>query len=451
MRIQNFKAWEDTGELRMAPITVFFGRNSSGKTSLLQFLLMLKQTAQSPDRSRALHLGDKTSLVELGTYKDVVSAHDERRKMQFELAWDLPEMLRIEDSVSGLTYEGNALGFGATVTPAVQGRLLVEWLEYRLLGEHGVSMAVGMSADADDPLAYHLTEQGYRFERHRGRARVDPPLRFYSFPEQVVARHKNASFVSDLALQLELLLGKLYHLGPLRQRAERMYVWSGTAPDQTGREGQNTVDALLSGRGRRFRRRGESRHRSLESTAARWLKAFGLIDSFRIRQLAPNRREYEVLVRVQPGTEEVPISDVGFGVAQVLPVVVACFHAPRGSILLLEQPEIHLHPSAQAALADLIIDAAFAQEDATDRGIQVIVESHSEHFLHRLQRRIAEEELRHDQVAAYFCDQVAGASRAVPLEVDEFGNITNWPQDFFGDDMGDLVAMTEAAARRHGL
>ncbi|MFY0576768.1 AAA family ATPase [Cystobacter fuscus] len=65
LRIRNFKAWQDTGNIRLAPLTVFFGTNSSGKTSLLQFLLMLKQTVQSPDRRRVLHFGDKHSLVNL--------------------------------------------------------------------------------------------------------------------------------------------------------------------------------------------------------------------------------------------------------------------------------------------------------------------------------------------------------------------------------------------------
>jgi AAA15 family ATPase/GTPase len=66
LRIQNFKSWRDTGSIRLAPITVFFGANSAGKTSLLQFLLMLKQTSESSDRSRVVHFGDDYSLVELG-------------------------------------------------------------------------------------------------------------------------------------------------------------------------------------------------------------------------------------------------------------------------------------------------------------------------------------------------------------------------------------------------
>ena len=83
-----------------------------------------------------------------------------------------------------------------------------------------------------------------------------------------------------------------------------------------------------------------------------------------------------------------------------------------------------------------------------DNGTQLIVETHSEHLLHRIQRRIAEEDISKDEVALYFVEAEDGRSAIHELKVDEYGNITNWPQEFFGDEMGDLAAMTEAAAAR---
>src|SRR5690606_26485450 len=123
------------------------------------------------------------------------------------------------------------------------------------------------------------------------------------------------------------------------------------------------------------------------------LRAMRLIDDFDIRPIAPHRREYEVLVRTGPKSPEVKLTDVGFGVSQVLPVIVECLYVPRRSIVIFEQPEIHLHPSVQADLADLFVDAIRAEEDGKPRECQFIIESHSEHFLRRLQRRIAEEAL----------------------------------------------------------
>ena len=93
-------------------------------------------------------------------------------------------------------------------------------------------------------------------------------------------------------------------------------------------------------------------------------------------------------------------------------------------------------------MADVFIDAW------RKRKVQVIVESHSEHLLRRLQRRIAEEAISQDDVGLYFCKEVDGASSLDTLEVDQFGNISNWPQDFFGDQFGEIAAMSEAALKR---
>src|SRR5687767_8698494 len=93
LRIQNFKNWADTSDIRLAPITVFFGSNSTGKSSLIQFLLMLRQTAESPDRRRVLHPGDDKTPVELGTFRDLVFGHDLTNEISFSFAWSLPEIV----------------------------------------------------------------------------------------------------------------------------------------------------------------------------------------------------------------------------------------------------------------------------------------------------------------------------------------------------------------------
>src|SRR5579863_1952021 len=97
LQIRNFKSWKDTGPIRLAPITVFFGANSAGKTSLLQFLLMLKQTSESSDRGRVIHFGDDYSLVDLGTFQDLIFEHDVRNSLEFEFVWKLPEPLEFRN------------------------------------------------------------------------------------------------------------------------------------------------------------------------------------------------------------------------------------------------------------------------------------------------------------------------------------------------------------------
>jgi predicted ATPase len=166
-----------------------------------------------------------------------------------------------------------------------------------------------------------------------------------------------------------------------------------------------------------------------------------LIDSFRVVKIAEDRELYEVRVRTSPAAPEVLLTDVGFGVSQILPVLVLCYYAPPQSIIILEQPDIHLHPSVQGHLADVLIDVV------KNRYVQVILESHSEHLLRRLQRRIAEETLHPQDAALYFCEMKDGESAARKLEIGDDGLITNWPKDFFGDEMGELAAITEAAMK----
>ncbi|MCI0442905.1 DUF3696 domain-containing protein, partial [bacterium] len=139
---------------------------------------------------------------------------------------------------------------------------------------------------------------------------------------------------------------------------------------------------------------------------------------------------------------EVLITDVGFGVSQILPAIVLCYSAPENSIIILEQPEIHLHPAVQAGLADVFIDAV------KTRNVQIIFESHSEHLLRRLQLRIAQEKINPKMTAMYFCEADVDQSRLMPLNVDLFGNISNWPKNFFGDQFGEIAEMTKAALER---
>jgi predicted ATPase len=178
------------------------------------------------------------------------------------------------------------------------------------------------------------------------------------------------------------------------------------------------------------------------------LKEMGLIEEFKVNPISEQRQEYEVKVRTRGSIDWVDLPDVGFGISQVLPVLVQCFYAPPGSIILMEQPEIHLHPSAQSALADVMIDVINSRENGVDRNIQLVIETHSEHFLRRLQRKIAEDVVPREKVAAYFADISKAPATLKPLEIDIFGNILNWPENFFGNEMEDVTEQAKAAMKK---
>ncbi|WP_110514046.1 hypothetical protein [Herpetosiphon llansteffanensis] len=86
LRFQHFKSWNDTNELRFAPLTGFFGSNSSGKTAILRFLLMLKQTVESNDQQLVLNLNG--GYVELGSFEDVIYQHNVEQKLDFDISMD---------------------------------------------------------------------------------------------------------------------------------------------------------------------------------------------------------------------------------------------------------------------------------------------------------------------------------------------------------------------------
>src|SRR5262249_4044368 len=238
-------------------------------------------------------------------------------------------------------------------------------------------------------------------------------------PDEATGYYQNTGFLPDFVLSFERLFSRIAYLSPLRDYPERSYVWAGDSPENVGRDGALTIPALLASRtqGKTISRgRGQSKM-TVEERVALWLRRMRLIQSFSIKPIAPNRKDYEVRVKQTAKSPEVLITDVGFGVSQILPVLVLCYYVPEGSIILLEQPEIHLHPSVQSDLADVLIDVV------QHRNVQVIVESHSEHLLRRLQRRIAEEMIAADNVVLYFCRIDNGASKLDRLNVDEEGNI----------------------------
>lgn len=451
LRIQNFKGWKDTGTIRMAPISLFFGANSSGKSSIGQFLMMLKQTAESPDRKAVFYPGGKNSAVQLGSYQEMVFHRDPKNKITFDYRWSLPETLKFKDPVTGQTFSGDNLSFHAEVGlgDKDQYTLALDQLKYDLLEEEESRLSIGMERKSDVKSEYKVEATNYTLKRKQGRVWYPgAPVRFYGFPDEVVAYHQNADFVQELNLRHEKLYRSLCYLGPLRTKAERLYSWTGMEPESVGYAGENTVAAILAARNRKISLGYKRPAKPFEEIIALKLKEMGLIEEFKVNPISEQRQEYEVKVRTKGSRDWVDLPDVGFGISQVLPVLVQCFYAPPGSIILMEQPEIHLHPNAQSALADVMIDVISSREDGADRKIQLVIETHSEHFLRRLQRRIAEDAIPQDKVSAYFANITKTPATLEPLKIDTFGNIQNWPENFFGDEMGDITEQAKAAMEK---
>lgn len=449
LRIKNFKAWKDTGPIRLAPLTVIFGANSAGKSSLGHLLLMLKQTVLSTDRKRALLLGDDNSFIDLGTFTECLHNHDLQQSLEFDLAWQLRDRLDVKDPVSGGKSSGDSLHLSVSLTADPRVQPAVKKISYSLSNNDNASLVVNYTQDERNK--WNLESPDYSFIRNQGRAwALDEPDKFYRISDQSRARYQNAEFLSDFALKTDACLNNVYYLGPLRDHPKRIYSWSGETPDSVGQRGEFAVAAILAATDqKRLLNRGpKQRQFHFDEFIARWLKDLGIIDDFSVKAVAEGRKEYEVLVKTHAQASEVKITDVGFGVSQVLPTLVQAFYCPPNSTVWMEQPEIHLHPQVQAELADVFISAIQARERGSDRNVQLIIESHSEHFLNRLQLRIAEGLVTPDDVAIYFCRRNGADTELEPLKLDKFGEIENWPENFFGDEMADISARALAAIKR---
>lgn len=443
----NFKTWR-TADVEFGQITGLFGKNSSGKTSLIQFLLMLKQTKEATDRALSLELNGK--FVELGLFRDIVFGHDEKLPIEWSLLFSQRNELVITDPAQK---RGHALIRSKFVTVessiiAKGGAPRAQRLKYTIGDETKDSQKLVISLDQKprgDGLDLVAEGTNFHFLRTQGRPWTLPgPVKSYAFPDQARTYFQNASFLSDLEAAFENALDNIYYLGPLREYPKRDYLWARSRPQDVGLKGEKAIDAILaateSGETRNIKPRAKLR--SFQEIIAFWLAEMDLISEFNVVEIAKGSNRWQARVKVRPGSPDALLTDVGFGVSQVLPVITLLYYVPEGATVVLEQPEIHLHPLAQARLADVIVNVA------ERRDVQVILESHSEHLLLRLQRRIAEGEISADKVKLYFCEGIGHTSKVSPLELDLFGRIDNWPENFMGDAFGETAAAEKARLKR---
>lgn len=454
LHIKNFKAWKDTGPIRLAPLTVIFGANSAGKSSLGHLLLALKQTALSADRKRPLHLGDENALIDLGTFAECLYNHDLQNSLKFDLGWKIQgKDMEVKDPLGKNKFMGDELKLSVMLSADPKQQPRVDELVYQLLRNNENQLTVDYRRGEKGK--HQIASNEYKFVRNTGRIwPLDEPDKFYRISDQSRARFKNAEFLLDFALNTDAILNSIYYLGPLREHPKRIYSWSGETPESVGQKGEFSIAAILaaSAQERMLNRGSKMRLARFDAFVAQWLKDLGIIESFVVKPVAEGRKEYEVVVKTHATASAVKITDVGFGVSQVLPALVQAFYCPPNSTIWMEQPEIHLHPQVQAELADVFISATQARENGRERHVQVIVESHSEHFLNRLQRRVAEKIVAPEDVAVYFChrDDASDSTRTVlePLRLNMFGEIENWPENFFGDEMADIAGRALAAVQR---
>ena len=444
LTVRHFKAWRKLN-MQFGKVTGLFGENSSGKSSVLQLLLLLKQTKNATDRGLVLDFGGPDELVNLGKYQDIVHKRNMDSGIEWLLDWNFEDTLKVIDPMgrrNDVLMRGNNLQV-ATGVGLRAADLVATYLNYKF-----ADTIFSIDRKADSSSRFELSSKGHHefaFIRNQGRGWALPgPIKTHLFPDQARTYYQNTSFLSHFETAYEALMDSMFYLGPLREHPQREYRWSGASPADVGPRGERSVDAILAATAHRQWRNLAPRKKlmSFQEMIAYWLRDMGLIESFKIKEIAQGSSLYQVLVQKGGKGPKTMLTDVGFGVSQVLPVLVLLYYVPEGSIVLMEQPEIHLHPAVQSSLADMML--AVAQ----GRRVQIIVESHSEHLLRRFQRRAAEGDVSSSDLKLYFVSNDGGEAKLNDLKLNEWGQIENWPDHFFGDEMGEIAAISKASLRR---
>jgi predicted ATPase len=415
LRIKNFKSLADTGDMDIRPLTFLVGPNSAGKSSVLQVLLMLRQTGGERDPSITLKFNG--SWVKLGSYPECVHrvAGEESEIHQLEISFTFLLLARFGFVLSGFD---KTVDFSSRF--GYDGEVFLQRASYE--------------GGRNEFIIERIGERQYKTNQD-----IDvQPQKFYA-ATPISEKFGSVLLRSNLeyARALEFFLSQVFYLGPLRQRPELYYEESGGMPQDVGLFGERTIDVLIaSDKKQKDAPLAQLRH---------WLNVFDIASDVELIAHTPTLYEFQ-LTDKQTGVL-VNYAHVGFGASQILPIIVEGFYSPEHALLLVEQPEIHLHPRAQARLGDLLVDISQASKT-------LIVETHSEHLLSQVQVRIAQGDVKREDVAIYYFEPTSSGTRVVPIEINALGQFVNWPPGFFDQGLkladAHLQAITAAQGRGHG-
>lgn len=475
LSLTGFKAFGRRVSLPVSPITVLAGLNSHGKSSVIDALLLLRQTLLAEKRVTGDILLDWTGpFFNVDRFEEMVyDKKDEVIRIGFRFLCKISEAHTRHQSV---------------VIPRDADAFFVrtDFSFHKPSDSDQVFLKISFYADSGDGeefLRFHIKKEAVpssdSWARQKGGyknpsvAEIIPELPkspeksyfpvmdFNHFlpiwksktdetpPEHYTIYHDFFQPVVDM-IERELLYHITY-VGPLREEPERKYFKKQIRGNDVGSKGQDTV-LLLQRHWRKhimFVRLPEDEDEviSWEALTTEEME-LGQALNEALRWMGMQKLKVKDTVEVvradfatlSPEETWVTLADVGFGVSQILPVLTTALLSEPESILIFEQPEIHLHPRSQARLAELIV--CFART-----GRRVLIETHSDHLINRL-RRVAAEDLSDqlaEQVGILFIRQTGESDGAYvdPLRLNAEGLVENWPPGFLAETVEDSRAIVK--------
>lgn len=456
IRWQNFHGFADTGWVEFRPLTLLLGPNNSGKTSILLPLLLMKQTIEG--RGPKPDLVTRGALVNAGTFQDLV--HDDNDHFIFDICydWSNKEPGHVGHDPPGrsrYTFKCSPDGHSPQLSKYEVFDVHNRRMLLRGLTKKGSYSLSGVPRDADRQARLEgstlPTSPTDKALRSRIRRQEPERLSFYGgrlfsralrdIPHEDLDDTPDAMKLSDFcgeymrivdfaAHAVQHLLWELNYMGPLRRRPARLYELSGEPPKEVGLTGEYAPELV-------FRTVEHDFRKALNA----WLREFEFAEEIIPEALSTSA--FSLDLSLQDGPRTVNIVDVGFGLSQLLPLLVQALLTRSGHMTVATQPEIHLNPRLQGLVANLLVDTVTS-------GGRMAIETHSEHLLLRLRRLLAEGAFDAGHIALYFVERHGGVSsiRNVPIGDDGHIPVDKWPEGFFGDALGEALALADAQAER---
>jgi predicted ATPase len=433
LRLRNFRAYRDQ-RFEFRRLNLFIGANNSGKSSLLSAINLIAQTFLAT-RGRSSPLVLNGPYEELGTYQDVVHGNNVRTPLGFDIgiqnydiSFDVKFRLQrreLEISRFVLYEDGEELFYYQARKDRSDLRIQRKGVE-NFIGQKAVRRP------------FFIGFWPYHPDLDRVMSgRVDE---YPKSAQEVITR------VSRSLRRAEMFLrDSLRHfdsLSPFRAQPQRTYLYTGEAPREIGRTGSNGVSLLVNDTSKR----GALRI-GLEEKISDWLKANNIGREIRVKNLTT--RHFEICIVDFKGKEH-NICDVGFGCSQVLPVLVGGLNLFGGSslsrrsspIFVVQEPEIHLHPNAQASLGSFFVGLAKSSG-------QQFIETHSDNLVLRVARHVALGEIESQDVKLFFVEDHGGDKVVTDIEISADGIFKpDWPGGFFPQRQLESFQLAKARTKR---
>jgi predicted ATPase len=410
---KNYRAFEEL-DIDLSKINLFFGPNNSGKSSILSIINVLSQTLNSSDHTVPLLL--RGANEDLGTYRDLVFNHDVTKEITIGIhsrqnVTYFAKKLK-SDYLTGII----ELKFGFRPK---RHEVILNNINMRLL-ENNMELKIEKPKSPNSK-NYYLTYSRFEDTVQNKKRKIHFFDHFLPNLSYDLVDSDSLQYIRVFIMNFVRELKSVEFIGPFRVPPYRSYMFSGESPASVGVHGDRAIDIMVMDH---LKQRGKEK-RNIVNKISDWFKACGISEKINIRTLS--EKHFEVVLSHLASESEDNLMDVGYGCSQVLPILVAGFNLGADSLLLVQEPEIHLHPKAQAELGTFFYELA-------QKSIQTIIETHSEHLMLRLQAHVADKNssLNPDDVRVYYVYSENGSRKIRKMELNEDGFFKDpWPEGFF--------------------